>query len=234
MGAGWKGYEMNKKQKLVIVGVGEFALIADEYFTYDSDYEVIAFSAERAFIGSETLNGKPVVPFETLEEAYNPQEYLVYVAVTSTKLNRVRTRLYREAKRKGYRFVNYISSRAFVWRNVKIGENCFIFEDNTLQPFVEIGNNVVIWSGNHIGHRTIIKDHCFLSSHSVISGYCEIGENCFLGVNSTFADNVKVAKDCLIGAGAVVTKNTEEGKIYVGNPAKPSPVGSLRYSRVDE
>ena len=76
---------------------------------------------------------------------------------------------------------SYVSPRAFVWRNVKLGEHCFIFENNVLQPFVNIGDNVVLWSGNHIGHHSKIGDHCFVSSHVVVSGFCDIGANCFLG-----------------------------------------------------
>jgi uncharacterized UPF0146 family protein len=39
-----------KKQKIVIVGAGEFAEIAYEYFTHDSEFEVVAFSVEKSFI----------------------------------------------------------------------------------------------------------------------------------------------------------------------------------------
>ena len=83
-------------------------------------------------------------------------------------------------------------------------------------------DNVILWSGNHIGHRATIREGAFLSSHVAVSGYCEIGENCFLGVNSCVGDNMKIARDCIIGAGAVVIADTEEGKVYVGNPAKPT------------
>ena len=93
-------------------------------------------------------------------------------------------------------------------------------ENNVVQYAVRIGNNVVLWSGNHVGHQSLIRDHVFVSSHVVISGYCEVGENCFLGVNSCIANNVQIGKDCLIGMGAVVNKNTEERRVYVGNPAK--------------
>ena len=41
------------------------------------------------------------------------------------------------------------------------------------------------------------------------------------------ADTKKVARDCLIGMGAVVNKDTEEGKVYRGSPAKPSSVDSF-------
>jgi sugar O-acyltransferase (sialic acid O-acetyltransferase NeuD family) len=212
---------MMKDGRLIIIGDGETAQIAYEYFTHDSPCEVVAFSVEKEFLREKELFGLPVVPFEHLETLYDPAEYRVYVAISYTQLNRVRTRLYREAKRKGFLAASYVSSRAFVWRNVTIGDNCFIFEHNVLQHRVRVGNNVVLWSGNHLGHRSVIGDNCYVSSHVVISGYCEIGEYCFLGVNCCLADHVRIAKDCIIGAGAVIIKDTEPGKVYVGNPARP-------------
>jgi len=210
-------------QKLVILGDGETAEIAYEYFTYDSNYEVVGFSVEEAYLRKQTLFGLPVVPFEAVEKHYAPEKYQLFVAISFTELNRARTRLYRQAKAKGYQCASYVSSKAFVWRNVEVGENCFIFENNTLQYHVTVGNNVVLWSGNHIGHRTKIGDNCFISSHVTISGFCEVKDSCFVGVNACLADGVTVAKDCVVGAGAVVLHDTFEGLVYVGNPAKPLP-----------
>jgi sugar O-acyltransferase (sialic acid O-acetyltransferase NeuD family) len=212
---------MEEPRRLIIIGDGEFAEIAYEYFTYDSPYEVVAFSVEKDYLKKKELFGLPVVPFEELEHLYDPMSYRAFVAVTYTQLNRVRARLYAETQKKGFSLVSYVSSKAFVWRNVKIGENCFIFENNVIQYHVKIGNNVILWSGNHVGHRTTIKDNAFVSSHVVVSGYCVVGENCFLGVNSSIADDKRIARDCIIGAGAVVIADTKEGKVYVGNPAKP-------------
>lgn len=222
------------RKPIVIVGDGEFAEIACEYFTHDSPYEVVAFAVERPFLKRDELEGRPVVAFEEVEARYDPARHGVFVAVTYTQLNRVRARLYRAAKAKGYQLVSYISSRAFVWRNVVVGENCFIFEHNVLQHHVHVGDNVVLWSGNHVGHRSTIHDHCFLSSHVVVSGYCDVGESCFLGVNSSIGDHVRLARDCVIGAGAVVVRDTEEGKVYKGDRAGPARVGSLALFGVKE
>jgi sugar O-acyltransferase (sialic acid O-acetyltransferase NeuD family) len=217
--------------KVVIIGAGEFAQIAYEYLTHDSPYEVVGFSIGRDFLDRPEIFGLPVVPFDELESHFEPAQHVAIVAVTYAHLNRVRTRLYEETKRKGFRLCSYVSSSAFVWRDVEIGENCFIFEHNVLQYGVRIGNNVVLWSGNHIGHQTRIHDNCFISSHVVVSGCCEIGANCFLGVNSTFADNLMVAEDTVVGAGAVVIRNTEPGKVYKGNPAVGSELRSAELLR---
>ena len=208
---------------LVLIGAGEFAQIACEYFEHDSDYDVVAFSVERNYLAQPILEGRPVVAYETLDEHYPPGDVEVFVAIPASQLNRLRTRFYQDAKRRGYRFATYVSTRAFAWRNAELGENSFIFEGNVIQPFVRIGNNCILWSGNHVGHRTVVHDNVFVASHAVISGYCEIGENSFIGVNATFNDHVKVAPDNVIGAGALVTRDTEPGRVYVGSPAKAVP-----------
>lgn len=220
--------------KLILLGDSLFAEIAYQYFTYDSDYEVVAFSVERQYIKQDTLFDLPVVPFEDLEAHYDPKEHHFYAALVYTQLNRLRTRLYLEAKQKGYQPASYISSRAFIWRNVEIGEHVFIFEDNTIQPFVKIGDNVVLWSGNHIGHHSTIRDNNFISSHVVVSGVCDIGENCFFGVNCTVGNNVDVGADCLIGAGATVVKSVPENTLIKGQKSEYAGFTPRQYFKVDE
>lgn len=213
---------MSINKKLVIIGAGEFAAIAYEYFTYDSEYEVVAFSVDKEYIKEDELYSIPVVPFDEVESKYHPSEFDAFVAIPASKLNQTRTDFYHKMKAKGYTLATYISSKAFFWRNAAIGDNCFIFENNTIQPFVTIGNNVVLWSGNHVGHQTVIKDNVFVSSHVVISGYCEIGENCFLGVNSTFNDGTSIPSFSILASGSLVNRKLkEEEKIYIGSPAKP-------------
>ena len=129
-------------------------------------------------------------------------------------MNRARQEAYDRCRAAGYILVSYVSPRASVWQDtITMGDNCFVFEDNVIQPFVKIGNNVILWSGNHIGHDATIGDHCFIASHAVISGNVTIGHHCFVGVNATFRDGITVAPHCVIGAGALVMKNTSEGDV---------------------
>ena len=222
-----------EKKKLIIVGDSAFAEIAKEYFDEDSPYRVVGFSVEQAFLRMNTLHGVPVVSFETVDTFFPPDEHSVYVAATYTQFNRLRTRLAADAKAKGYSLASYVSSRAFVWKNVKLGEHVFIFEDNTVQPCVTIGTNVILWSGNHIGHHSIIRDNAFISSHVVISGFCDIGENSFLGVNATVANNVTIARDNWIGPNITITKNTEPNTLFKAEQPQPAKVSSTRFFKVD-
>ena len=225
---------MEKFKKLIIVGDTGFAEIAHEYFDVDSNYEVVAFSVERAFLKGETLRGLPIVAFEDLDMHFDPSSHDIYVATTYTQLNHLRTRLSLASKTKGYALASYISSKAFVWRNVQIGEHCFVFENNTLQPFVKIGNNVVLWSGNHIGHHTTVHDNCFISSHVVISGFCEIGASSFIGVNATLANNVSIGMNNWIGPNTVIMKNTEPGSLFKSDQPLPAKTTTTRFFRLKD
>ncbi len=209
------------KLKLIIVGLGETAELAYDYFTCDSEYEVVAFAAEEKYfnkINIKTLEGLPVISLEGMSGKYPIGEYSVFVAMSYTKLNHDRCRVYQIVKSMGYTMASYVSSKAFVSRNVRIGENCFILENNVLQRNVKIGNNVTLWSGNHIGHRSVIEDHVFLSSHVAVSGFCHIGKFCFLGINSCLGDNVTVADNCFIGGGVSLLHDSKNGEIYRMSP----------------
>jgi sugar O-acyltransferase (sialic acid O-acetyltransferase NeuD family) len=209
-------------RKLVVVGAGESAEIAYEYFTHDSPHTVVGFGVEEQFRTVDELEGLPVVSLDSLARVFPPGDHLAFVAVSSTHLNQLRRRLLDAVQELGYSCASYVSSRSFVWHNVTIGENVFVFEGNVLQHNVRIGDNVVLWSGNHIGHRTVVEDDCFVSSHVVISGFCTIGQRSFLGVNACFADGVTVGEDSVVGAGAVVVKDLPPRGVYVGNPARPT------------
>lgn len=210
-------------KQLVIIGAGEFALIAYEYFAHDSDYVPVAFCVNQSYITETSINGLPIHALEEIELSFPADKFDLFVAIPASRLNRTRTQIYRDLKSRGYNFATYISSRAFVWRNAVVGENTFIFEMNVIQPFVSIGNNCILWSGNHVGHRTTIEDNVFVASHAVISGYCTIGSGSFVGVNSTLNDNVSIGASCIIGSGSLIVKNTDPEGIYVGSPARRVP-----------
>jgi len=156
------------ERPLVIVGAGENAAIAYEYFTHDSPHTVVAFGVKREFLDATELYGLPILALDELPKRFPPSDLLVLVAIPWTHLNRVRMRLYEAIEAAGYQCASYVTSNAFAWHNLKIGENTFVFKNNVLQHHVAVGDNVVLSSGNHVGHRT--KIGCFVSSHVVISG----------------------------------------------------------------
>lgn len=220
------------KKPLVIFGAGDIAALAHYYFTTDSDYDVVAFVVDASYVGESRFRDLPVVAFEDVVRHYPPDSYYFFVALSYSKLNAVRKEKFLAAKERGYKLVSFISSRATVLNDGRIGENCFIFEDNTIQPFVRIGDNVTLWSGNHIGHHSVIHDHTFIASHVVVSGGVEIGEQCFVGVNATLRDHIKVGDRCVVGAGALLLADAEPEGVYIGSATERSKVPSTRLRNI--
>lgn len=216
------------RKPLVIFGSGDIAQLAHYYFSTDSNYEVVAFTVDANYIKESEFCGLPVVAFEDVAKNYSPDSYDFFVALSYSKLNAVRKEKFLAAKEMGYKLVSFISSRATVLNEGRIGENCFIFEDNTIQPFVTIGNNVTLWSGNHIGHHSVIHDHTFIASHVVVSGGVEIGEQCFVGVNATLRDHIKIGDRCVVGAGALLLADATPEGVYIGTATGRSKVPSTR------
>jgi sugar O-acyltransferase (sialic acid O-acetyltransferase NeuD family) len=208
-------------KKVIIFGVEDLASLAHFYLKYDSDYEVVAFCLTKNYLSKDQVfEGLPVIDFEEVHNLYSPDEYLFFAPLSARGMNKLRESIYNEIKVKGYKLISYVSSKVSLFPGVKIGDNCFILEDNTIQPYTEIGNNVIMWSGNHIGHHSVIKDHIFFASHVVLSGNCVVEPYCFFGVNSTVMDGVCIAEGTLVGMGASITQDTEAYGVYGGQRAK--------------
>lgn len=208
-------------KKIIIVGTGLFAEVARDYFEEYTAFNVVAFACHAKYKGEDSLNNVPVVTIEELSESYSPDDYKIFVAVGYAKMNKVRERIFNEIKELGFECVSFVFPGVKIWDSTLLGENVFIFEDNTIQPYTTIGDNTVLWSGNHIGHHSSIGNHCFISSHVVISGSCRIGNNVFVGVNATLHDSLTIGDAVLIGAAAIVSKDVLDEQVLV---PKSTPV----------
>jgi len=207
--------------KVIIFGVQDFAQLAKFYLEHDSEHEVAAFSVhERYLPEAKTFEGLPIVAFENVEEIYPPAAFKFFAPMSPSRMNKLRESVYNQIKQKGYELISYVSSKATMFPGAAIGDNCFILEDNTIQPFTSIGNNVVLWSGNHIGHHGVIKDHVTFTSHVVLSGHCVVESFSFFGVNATIRDGIHIAEGSFIAMSAAVTRDTEPWGVYRGNPAQ--------------
>jgi sugar O-acyltransferase (sialic acid O-acetyltransferase NeuD family) len=204
--------------KVVVFGTRDIASLAHFYLVNDSLHEVVAFTVHERYMESQFFEGRPVVPFEEVETHYPPNDFRFFAPMSERDMSRARERVFDEALGKGYEFISYVSSKATAFSPV--GRNCFILEDNTIQPYQRIGDNVVMWSGNHIGHHGAIKDHVFFTSHVVLSGHCTVEPHCFFGVNCTIRNGLHIAEGTLVSMGALVTKDTTPWGVYVGAPAK--------------
>ncbi len=206
------------QKPVVVFGKGQMAELTKFYFENDSKFNIVAFCLNEKYIEEESYLGLPMVKFEDIEQHYPPSDFDMFIAVGYSGLNSLRKEKYFEAKAKGYKLVSYISSKTTYW-NTEVGENCFIFENNSIMAFCKIGNNVTVWINSILAHHAIIGDHTTITSHVAMGGNVTIGESCFFGLNSTIRNDIKIANNCIIAAGANIIKDTEPFGVYMGNPA---------------
>lgn len=200
---------------IIMFGAGEIAELATYYFENDSDFTIEAYVVDDEGKQSDTFNGKPLVGMSEVTDKYPPSKFDAHVAISYRKLNQLRKKKYFEMKKKGYELVSYVCSKSFVWPDLTIGDNCFILENQTIQPTVTIGNNVMIWSGNHLGHGCSIGDHTYISSHVCISGHTKIGECNFWGVNSATKDFAVIGDNVFVAMGANITKDIKDDEMVL-------------------
>ena len=222
----------SSNKKVIIFGTGQLASLAQFYFTHDSDYTVVGFTLDANYMEDTTFEDLPVVAFDSVLQHFPPSEFEMFIPISFKRMSHARREKYEAAKKMGYTLANYVSSKATTWPDLNIGDNCFIFEDNTIQPYVTIGNNCILWSGNHIGHHTIIKDHVFITSHVVISGACTIENHCFFGVNATVRDETVIAEATLVGMGANILRDTKPYEIHLGQKSVVMPKKSMNLDSI--
>ena len=224
-----------QSQPIVIVGAGEQADIAYEYFTHDSPHTVVGFAVEQAYLDEREHVGLPVVALETLAESHPPAGHQAFVAISSQQLNRVRQRLDRVRQSPGVQ-LRYV--RVLPRVRVAQREGRRELHDLRRQRAAALRRGQrQLRAVERQPRRPPLAASAhtrFVSSHVVISGFVEIGEHCFLGVNSSFGDELAIADDTVVGAGAVVVKPIVEPRgVWVGNPAKATGRDSFQTFKVE-
>jgi sugar O-acyltransferase (sialic acid O-acetyltransferase NeuD family) len=205
---------------LVIFGLGVVADVVYHHFKRDGEYDIKAFTVDSAWLDStpgekQVYQDLPVVPFETVQDSFDPATVSMFVAIGYHGLNTIRAQKCREAKAKGFTLVSYISPKANIGPWLKIGYNCLILDGVGVQPGVEIGNNVSIWNNSLIGHHSKVEDDCWLAAGATLGGLMTLGAGSFVGLNATLGGDIKIGASSFIGAGAVILKSAEPKSVFI-------------------
>jgi sugar O-acyltransferase (sialic acid O-acetyltransferase NeuD family) len=221
-------------KQIVLFGTGKIAEVLLYCFRHHSDCEVVACTANRSFLSGGTWRGLPVIAFEEVEQAYPPEQYVMFIAVGYHELNALRARKYAEAKAKGYTLVSYVHPESGLPKDCEYGDNCFIMNNVMIHPRVRLGNDVFVWTGAMIGHHSTIGDHCWLTSCANISGVVTVGRSCFFAVNATVGHNVVIGDECFFGANTLVTKSTDNRQVFLVESTKPFRLNSHQFLRMSK
>ena len=102
--------------------------------------------------------------------------------------------------------------------NVEIGASCSI--DKGVSGVTKIGEGTKIDAQVHIGHDTVIGKNCRFAAQVGIAGCVVIEDNVTLWGQVGIPANLTLKKNSTALGQAGILKNMEEGKTYLGSPAK--------------
>jgi len=215
----------------VIFGAGQIAEVAKVYMDAHSPDRIVGFTVDAGFRHSDTFQGLPLAAWDQLEQSFPPGSVKLLGPLSYRRLNALRRERHIEGKRRGYEFTSFIHPASHIYTR-DIGENCFILENNVIQPFAHIGVGVMMWSGNHVGHHSDIGDFCFLASHVGLGSGVRLGERCFLGGKVGVETGVQIGAACFLGGGAIVKRNLPDESVVPGQSDRVAPYPSSRLERL--
>lgn len=106
---------------------------------------------------------------------------------------------------------------------VVIGEDCQIGENSVISRGclgdTVIGDHVRIACLSHIAHNCKVQDGAYVVC-ALVGGSAEIGKDSWLSLGSAVTNGVRVENNTVVGLGAAVTRDTAEGGVVVGVPAR--------------
>ena len=101
---------------------------------------------------------------------------------------------------------------------ITIGKGCYVgFHvafDTNFPELISISHNVAIYT------HTITPVKSRLATVYDSKAAVIIHDGAWLSAGSMIVPGVEIGADCMIGAGSVVTRSTEPGSLYAGNPAR--------------
>jgi hypothetical protein len=218
--------------KVILYGTGRGAAVAHRFLVADTEHDIIGFTVDEKYVTSDTHRGLPLVPFEEVERRFPPDGHQMFILLGYQGMNALRAQKFQEAKAKGYTLPSYVASDIFQVEPIRLGENCFILDNQSISLDVTIGNNVVMWSSNHIGDFTQIEDHAWVSSHVTVAANVRIGERAFIGIGATLSNGSHIGREGFVGARVMIAGPVAERAVHLHGQAEPLAVDAPRFMRM--
>ena len=202
-------------KQLVIIGAGRFGREVSAYAEESMpDVKVKGFLDSRADVLDGFAGYPPIIG--TVEDyAIGPDDVFV------CGVGEVDSRLaYAEAvERRGGRFVSIVHPKAYVGRNVVIGDGSVIAPGAIISNDTVIGRHVVVNSFSLVSHDCRVGDGCVLAPYSTPGSMATLGRCVFMGMKSCMIPGNSLGDDVYVAAGALVTKSYGSGGLLIGLPA---------------
>ncbi|SPA26387.1 conserved hypothetical protein [Cupriavidus taiwanensis] len=204
---------------LVIYGAGGFARevlqVALDMNSQTPRWDVQGFLVDPGYDVAEPVHGLPVMTTDTW---LAPVDGELVIAIGDTSARRaIADRMHAQF---GMRFATLVHPRAWVGRQVRIGEGSVICAGALITTDISIGRHVHVNLGCTIGHDAILEDFVTLNPSVNVSGNVHLCEGVMAGTGVKLIPHIRVGAGTVLGAGAVAVADLPADVTAVGIPAK--------------
>jgi sugar O-acyltransferase (sialic acid O-acetyltransferase NeuD family) len=199
-----------KKQTYFIIGKGGLHDIIKEIlqqnFLYKGYYD-------NKPSGSSDHKGR----FDQIEFS-DVQNFILGFASIRNMLRR--EKLFNRFLASGGKAINAISEKAFLFSSVSIGQGNIVCPLANMGANVRMGSNCIVFSNSTIEQDTTIGNNVNIAPGVSFGGGCKVGSHVFVGIGSVIKDQVAIGNNVVIGAGSLVLNPVTDNCIVYGSPAK--------------
>jgi UDP-perosamine 4-acetyltransferase len=207
------------KNKIVIIGGGEFAHLIIDVIKKLDQYEIIGYTdiIDKGLILGTKYLGTDEVLNDILK---NDKNCKAVVAVGLIKISYVRNRVYEMLKDLGFELPSIISKNAILQEDVAIGEGTCVLDNALINAGTKIGKCCIIGPGAIVEHHCSAGDFVTFATGSIFAAGSTIGNNSILSIGAIVVSHKNICSNCFIGAGSVAINNISNEGTYYGVPAR--------------
>lgn len=214
--------------KAYIYGIGGMASLF-YYIALKNGVSIDGFCIEDEYLSGDLICDKPLTPFSQLKELAGKSEISLYIAVGPIRMNRIRERIFKEAKEAGFILPNFICDSVYQVPPFTLGEGNIMLNSGCIHSGVIMGDNNFLSSTVTLGHGVNMGDGNFFAGGVIVAGETRIQNRCFFGLGVTVSDNLIIEDESFIGQGCAITKSTEAAGTYTAPAAIKQKFTSSRF-----
>lgn len=205
------------RKKLYIVGAGSVGgHIAWNIDSYGSGYELIGFfDDDPDKIGGEMFGHQILGP---VEELLNIKDTAVVFGIAFPKVKRQIVE--KLSVNETLTFPALIHEKAWISKNVSIGDGCVIYPGSSINYGSLIGDFVVLNMNCALGHHTRVGDYSSFAPGVSTGGHTTIGECVDMGIGSSTIQNLSIGSGSTVGGNSMLIHNVPPNSKVAGVPAR--------------
>jgi sugar O-acyltransferase (sialic acid O-acetyltransferase NeuD family) len=208
-------------KNIAIYGFGGFgrevACLLNTINEVEPTWNFIGFIDDGVPVGTACRYGKVIGNLEFVNTCR--ESLSIVIAIANCQILK---KLHAEIVNPAIDFPNIIAPNVtyFDKDSLEIGVGNLITFNCRISCEVKIGNFNVINGAVSFGHDVQIGDYNVFGPSTRISGKCRIGNENNFGVQSLVLQGIMIGNNTRIGLASVIIRNTQDNKLYFGNPAK--------------